>query len=68
MLEYCRSDVDILRQTSLKFKNILIESTGRWEKTSDEKEQIVPNFVNAIDPFDYVTIASVCMGICKTKF
>ena len=24
--------------------------------------------VVAIDPFDYVTIASVCMGVYKTKY
>lgn len=40
-----------------------MESKRRREKTPDEKEQMVPNLFDAVDPFDYVTNASVCMGI-----
>ncbi|KAL5011991.1 hypothetical protein ScPMuIL_010542 [Solemya velum] len=68
MLEYCRSDVDILRQACLSFRTLLMESTGKWTKTVDKKGRLVDKFVEAVDPFDYVTIASVCMGVYKTKF
>ena len=50
MLEYCRSDVDILRRGCLEFRRMVM----------DVRE--------GVDPFDYVTIASLCMGIFKTLF
>ncbi len=43
MKEYCASDVDILRRSCLRFRELLIEATG-------------------VDPFQYTTLASVCMG------
>ncbi len=49
MLEYCRSDVDILRKACIEFRSLVI-------KTSK------------IDPFQYKTIASVCMNIFKRMF
>ena len=51
--DYCRSDVDILLNACWKFRNLYIEATG-------------PE--NPIDPFDYVTIASLCMGTFRAKF
>ena len=53
LLEYCRSDVDILLNACWKFRQLYIESTG-------------PN--NPIDPFDYITITSLCMGTFRAKF
>ena len=53
LLEYCRSDVDILLNACWKFRKLYMESTG-----SD----------NPIDPFDYITIASLCMGTFRAKF
>ena len=49
--EYCVSDVDILRRGCMKFRNLLMEVT------STKKDE-------GVDPFDYVTIALVCQGIC----
>ncbi|OOY49400.1 hypothetical protein BOV97_12840 [Solemya velum gill symbiont] len=68
MLEYCRSDVDILRQACLRFRTLMMESTGRWEASVDRKEGTIMKLVDAVDPYHYVTIASVCMGIYRTKF
>lgn len=55
MLEYCRSDVDILRRACLKFKNLL------WDATSGDGGQ-------GVDAFQSCTIASLCIDVFKTKF
>jgi hypothetical protein len=68
ILEYCRNDVDILRQACLAFRSLLMESTGRLEAVIDEDGESGQQLVGAIDPFDYVTIASVCMGVYRRKF
>ncbi len=49
MKQYCASDVDILRRSCLRFRELLVEATG-------------------VEPFQYTTIASVCMGIYRTVF
>ena len=64
MLEYCRSDVDILRQACLKFRDLLMSATG--DKVTDEQGKT--KWVGSVDPFDSVTIASVCMNVYRTKF
>jgi len=68
MLEYCRSDVDILRQACLKFKELLLNATGVRQEVLNDRDEVEIKYVGGVDPFDYVTIASVCMGIYKTKF
>ena len=47
--EYCRSDVDILRRSMLKFREDFIDIAN-------------------IDPLQYITIASVCMSVYRSKF
>ena len=64
MLNYCRSDVDILRQACLKFRDLLMSATG--DCIRDERGK--PQWTGAVDPFDSVTIASVCMNVYRTKF
>ena len=49
VLEYCQSDVDILRRSCLQFRESFIK-------------------IAIIDPFQYVTIASVCMAIFRGSF
>ena len=46
---YCRSDVDILRRSMLKFREDFIKIAN-------------------IDPLQYITIASVCMNVYRSKF
>ena len=65
LLEYCRSDVDILRQACLKFRELLMSATGMQREVINEKEM---KWFKAVDPFDSVTIASVCMNVFRTKF
>jgi hypothetical protein len=55
MVEYCRSDVDILRRACLKFKNLL------WEATSLDGGQ-------GVDAFGSCTITLLCMDVFKTTF
>jgi hypothetical protein len=56
MEDYCRSDVDILRKSCMNFRKLLMGAT-----CSDAIE-------GGIDPFQSLTIASVCMKIFKTLF
>ena len=53
LLKYCRSDIDILLNACWKFRKLYMESMG-------------PD--NPIDPFDYITIPSLCMGTFRAKF
>ena len=52
LLMYCRSDVDILLKACWKFCKLYMQITG-------------PE--HPIDPFSYVTIASLCMGKIRAK-
>lgn len=67
ILEYCSSDVDILRQACLKFRNILMNITGKHEVIFDE-DLPETKLMDGVDPFQHITIASVCMQVFKTKF
>ena len=66
MKEYCVCDVDIFRQACLKFRHLLITSGFDPPLVTTKKRETKMKMV-AIDPFEYVTIASVCMGVYKTK-
>ena len=68
MLEYCRSDVMILAQACMKFRELMIDLTKQTGYVICEKTSEVVEYMKAIDPFNYVTIASVCMGIYRWKF
>ena len=68
MLEYCRSDVDILRQACLKFRELLMSATSVQREVINDKGKKEMKWFGAVDPFDSVTIASVCMNVFRTKF
>ena len=53
LIEYCCSDVNILLNACWKFRCLVMTCTG-------------PS--HPVDPFNYVTIASVCMGIFRSKY
>jgi hypothetical protein len=62
---YCRDDVEILRRSVMTFRDLLIKTTEtRYEDPQTGEMGVVPG----IDPTDYVTVASVCMGVFKRKF
>ncbi|KAK3107691.1 hypothetical protein FSP39_020035 [Pinctada imbricata] len=68
MLQYCRSDVDILRRGCLEFRNLMIDVTTITKTTVQPNGIIKKTSSTGVNPFDYVTIASVCMGIFKSLF
>lgn len=65
--DYCFSDVDILRRACTKFRRILREITG--DKEIDPQTQEIRNSIaNGLDPFQFITIASVCMRVFRYAF
>ena len=68
MLQYCRSDVDILRRGCLEFRKLMIDVTTIEENVAQADGTLKTQTTYGVDPFDYVTIASVCMGVFKSLF
>lgn len=68
MLKYCRSDVDILRRGCIAFRNTVLQATTTKNSKVQPDGTILETVIEGVDPFQYVTIASVCMGIYKTLF
>ena len=69
MEEYCISDVDILFKACWKFRELLRTVTGEEETLQDPDNLIFKTVLeNAVDPFSFLTIASVCMGIFRLNF
>lgn len=73
ILDYCRSDVDILTQACLKFREILMKITGKEVVFEDEMPE--KKLMGGVDPFQCTTIAGVCMEVvgyrpadCKGTF
>ena len=67
--EYCISDVDILRKSCMKFRQMLIEETGTYQVSIDSNTLDMKEIWDGcVDPFNYTTIASVCLGIFRSKF
>ena len=65
MKEYCISDVDILLNGCWKFRTLV-----KGETEIDSFEDLMMDRIakNSVDPFSFLTIASVCMGIFRSKF
>ena len=69
MLEYCISDVDILKKACFKFRNLVRQVTGHCSREFDPTTGVeTRKWENAVDPFNSMTIASVCMAIFRAKF
>lgn len=67
MHKYCRADVDILRKACMKFRETMKQVTGdhTGEEVDPETKQVFKTYSAYVDPFQYLTIASVCMGIYR---
>jgi len=63
ILNYCRSDVDILRKACLTFQKLLLDITGKQQLNEDGGEMLV----GGVDPFNETTIASVCSKVFRAK-
>ncbi len=59
MLTYCRSDVDILRRACLVYRELLMQATCKDPENIEK---------TGIDPFSFVSAASVCMGVFQARF
>ena len=69
MQAYCISNVDILLKACWKFRELLRSETGEEVRVEDEENMMMKTVLqNAVDPFSYLTIASVCMGVFRSKF
>ena len=69
MLVYCRNDVQLLREACLKFRQMLLSLTGESNEFLDpETLEVKKSIEGGIDPLTYLTIASVCMNIFRSKF
>ena len=67
MLQYCRSDVDIFWQSCLLFTELLMDANSKLVEIVNEKNKKEMKWKWAMDPFDSVTIASICMNVFRTK-
>ena len=68
MAEYCKSDVDILRRCCLKFRSLMIDLPNTENRTQASNKKKKNATVEAVDPFQYITISAVCMAVYKFKF
>ena len=69
MKEYCISDVDILLNAYCKFRELVKGSTDEKINIEDVHNLIFKTiYQNAVDPFAFLTIASVCLGVFRSKF
>ena len=69
MKEYCISDVDILLNACCRFRELMRKSTGKKVDIEDvHNMEFKTIYENAVDPFSFLTIASVCMGVFRSKF
>jgi G:T-mismatch repair DNA endonuclease (very short patch repair protein) len=69
IVDYCISDVDILRRAMTKFRTLVRKITGKKEKVVSEVDLAETfEWMGAVDPLGFVTIASVCSGIFRSKF
>ena len=63
MLDYCISDVTILQEACMKFRELVLPETGH---PVFYQGNWIPR--EGVDPFSYITIASLCLGILRRKF
>ena len=67
--EYCLSDVKILMEGCIKFRDLVMSVTGEEILELNLEEMIYEKKLhNSIDPFSFLTIPSVCLGIFRSNF
>ena len=59
ILQYCRSDVDILRRGCMAFRGMMIKATTMETRIVHPDGTEETSTTHGVDPFDYVTIASL---------
>ena len=67
--EYCVSNVKILMEGCMKFRKLVMSITGEKTLKLNEEEMIFEEVLhNSVDPLSFLTIASVYLGIFRSKF
>lgn len=59
---YCRQDVEILREACIRFRDQVMKMTERECLRGGGGEIVEEIEIRCIDPFQYITLASVCMA------
>ncbi|XP_032067185.1 uncharacterized protein LOC116504335 [Thamnophis elegans] len=65
---YCKEDVKILRRACNKFREQVMEMTSRECFTGRGGDILEEREIHCIDPFQYVTLASICMAQYRFMF
>lgn len=68
LAHYCKQDVKILREACNRFREQVMQMTGREFFTGNGGEVLEECETRCIDPFQYVTIASICMAQYRFMF
>ena len=69
MKQNCISDVHILLKACWKFRELLRKETGEESSVMDPEDLTISIVLeNDVDPFSFLTIALVCLGIFRAKF
>ncbi|KYO30417.1 hypothetical protein Y1Q_0017661 [Alligator mississippiensis] len=63
---YCQQDVKNLKEVCCLYRDEIMKMTQRVDRVEVDGE--LQNIVHCIDPFQYITLASVCMAIYKFMF
>ncbi|XP_059582038.1 uncharacterized protein LOC132250018 [Alligator mississippiensis] len=63
---YCHQDVKILKEACCLYRNEIMKMTRRVDRVKVDGE--LQNVVRCIDPFQYITLASVCMAMYRFMF
>ena len=67
--QYCVSDVKILMEGCMKFRKLVMSITGDKILELNPEEMVFEEvMLNSVDPMSFLTIASVCLGIFRSKF
>ena len=65
ILEYCRADVSVLRESCTKFRSLMMGLTCDSVKTDEEG---LVEYVDCVDPLASTTLAGMCLNVFRTKF
>ncbi|XP_059577891.1 uncharacterized protein LOC132248570 [Alligator mississippiensis] len=63
---YCQQDVKILKEACCLYRDEIMKMTRRVDRVKVDGE--LQNVVRCIDPFQYITLASVCMAMYRFMF
>ena len=65
ILEYCRADVSVLRESCTKFRCLMMELTCDSVQTGEDG---IIEYVGSVDPLASMTLAGMCLNVFRTKF